>query len=71
VRRAGHDLEGPRREAEEAARAIALATAVIGGLVTATLLTLLVLPAIYRWFAGGLPATRPGPEEAELSAPVR
>jgi cobalt-zinc-cadmium resistance protein CzcA len=27
-----------------------LATVVIGGLVTATLLTLLVLPAIYRWF---------------------
>ena len=30
-----------------------LATVVIGGLVTSTLLTLLVLPAIYRWFAGG------------------
>ena len=29
-----------------------LATVVIGGLVTATLLTLLVLPAIYSWFAG-------------------
>jgi cobalt-zinc-cadmium resistance protein CzcA len=29
-----------------------LATVVIGGLVTSTLLTLLVLPAIYRWFAG-------------------
>ncbi len=28
-----------------------LATVVIGGLVTATALTLLVLPAIYRWFA--------------------
>ncbi len=28
-----------------------LATVVIGGLVTSTLLTLLVLPAIYRWFA--------------------
>jgi cobalt-zinc-cadmium resistance protein CzcA len=27
-----------------------LATVVIGGLVTSTLLTLLVLPAIYRWF---------------------
>lgn len=27
-----------------------LATVVIGGLVTCTLLTLLVLPAIYRWF---------------------
>jgi cobalt-zinc-cadmium resistance protein CzcA len=28
-----------------------LATVVIGGLVTSTVLTLLVLPAIYRWFA--------------------
>jgi cobalt-zinc-cadmium resistance protein CzcA len=28
-----------------------LATVVIGGLVTSTLLTLIVLPAIYRWFA--------------------
>ena len=27
-----------------------LATVVIGGLVTSTFLTLLVLPAIYRWF---------------------
>jgi cobalt-zinc-cadmium resistance protein CzcA len=26
---------------------------VIGGLITSTLLTLLVLPAIYRWFAPG------------------
>jgi len=29
-----------------------LATVVIGGLVTSTVLTLLVIPAIYRWFAG-------------------
>jgi hypothetical protein len=28
-----------------------LATVVIGGLVTSTLLTLLVIPALYRWFA--------------------
>lgn len=28
-----------------------LATVVIGGLVTSTVLTLLVLPSIYRWFA--------------------
>jgi cobalt-zinc-cadmium resistance protein CzcA len=28
-----------------------LATVVIGGLVTATLLTLLVIPTIYSWFA--------------------
>ena len=36
-----------------------LATVVIGGLVTSTLLTLLVLPAIYRWFE---PATAEGAE---------
>jgi cobalt-zinc-cadmium resistance protein CzcA len=30
-----------------------LATVVVGGLVTSTLLTLLVLPAVYPWFAGG------------------
>lgn len=29
-----------------------LATVVIGGLVTSTLLTLLVLPAIYAWLEG-------------------
>jgi cobalt-zinc-cadmium resistance protein CzcA len=28
-----------------------LATVVIGGLVTSTLLTLFVLPSVYRWFA--------------------
>ena len=28
-----------------------LATVVIGGLVTSMLLTLFVLPAVYRWFA--------------------
>ena len=28
-----------------------LATVVIGGLITSTLLTLLVIPALYRWFA--------------------
>jgi cobalt-zinc-cadmium resistance protein CzcA len=31
-----------------------LATVVVGGLVTSTLLTLLVLPALYPWFAGRL-----------------
>ena len=31
-----------------------LATVVIGGLITSTLLTLLVIPAVFRWFAGGL-----------------
>ena len=28
-----------------------LATVVIGGLVTSTVLTLLVLPALYKWFS--------------------
>jgi cobalt-zinc-cadmium resistance protein CzcA len=32
-----------------------LATVVIGGLVTSTLLKLVVLPAIYRWFDPGMP----------------
>jgi cobalt-zinc-cadmium resistance protein CzcA len=32
-----------------------LATVVIGGLITSTLLTSLVVPAIYPWFAAGLP----------------
>ena len=36
-----------------------LATVVIGGLVTSTLLTALVLPAIYPWF-GGTPTPGPG-----------
>ena len=31
-----------------------LATVVIGGLLTSTLLTLLVIPAVFKWFAGGL-----------------
>ena len=34
-----------------------LATAVVGGLVTSTVLTLLVLPALFKWFAGDV-----GPE---------
>ena len=32
-----------------------LATVVIGGLVTSTLLTLVVLPALYKWFASPAP----------------
>jgi cobalt-zinc-cadmium resistance protein CzcA len=41
-----------------------LATVVIGGLVTSTLLTLLVLPSIYRWFDPYPPdATNIGREE--------
>ncbi len=35
-----------------------LATVVIGGLITSTLLTLVVLPALYRIFAGGDAAAR-------------
>jgi cobalt-zinc-cadmium resistance protein CzcA len=31
-----------------------LATVVVGGLVTSTLLTLLVIPALYKWFAEDL-----------------
>jgi len=38
-----------------------LATVVIGGLVTATLLTLLVLPAVYRRFGGGVAARAASP----------
>lgn len=44
-----------------------IATVVIGGLITATLLTLLVLPALYRRFAGPLPGEG---EEAEQDAPA-
>ena len=39
-----------------------LATVVIGGLVTSTLLTLLVLPSIYRWFADEPEEARAGSE---------
>ena len=50
-----------------------LAVVVIGGLVSATLLTLLVLPALYlAWFAptavaGGAPAPSPGSSSGALS----
>ncbi len=43
-----------------------IATVVIGGLITATLLTLLVLPALYRRFAG--PLVGEAEEEAEAPA---
>ena len=36
-----------------------LATVMVGGLVTSTLLTLLVLPALYKWFAPGLEQEQP------------
>jgi cobalt-zinc-cadmium resistance protein CzcA len=41
-----------------------LATVVIGGLITSTLLTLLVLPAVYAWIEGrrGATPTTPSPE---------
>jgi heavy metal efflux system protein len=38
-----------------------LATVVIGGLITSTLLTLVVLPALYRLFSGGDPSGKPQP----------
>lgn len=44
-----------------------LATVVIGGLITSTLLTLLVLPTLYAWIEGGA-GNEAGPEmeEAEI-----
>ncbi len=48
-----------------------LATVVIGGLISSTLLTLLVLPALYRIFTGWDPSGRPTPipQEWEKSEP--
>jgi len=44
-----------------------LATVVVGGLVTSTVLTLLVVPALYKWFAAVVapetPAMRENPQE--------
>ncbi|HEY8427677.1 MAG TPA: efflux RND transporter permease subunit, partial [Sandaracinaceae bacterium] len=37
-----------------------LATVVVGGLVTSTLLTLVILPAVYAWLAGRRAGERPG-----------
>jgi cobalt-zinc-cadmium resistance protein CzcA len=45
-----------------------LATVVIGGLVTATLLTLLVLPAIYPWFRDRRRTAVQDPRRPALSA---
>ena len=39
-----------------------LDTVVIGGLVTSTILTLLVIPSVYRWFAGAPEQTADKPE---------
>ncbi|MDP3940307.1 MAG: CusA/CzcA family heavy metal efflux RND transporter [Deltaproteobacteria bacterium] len=44
-----------------------LATVVLGGLVTSTLLTLLVIPAIYKWFA--VIPHREAPEGASMKEP--
>jgi heavy metal efflux system protein len=58
-----------------------IATVVIGGLISATLLTLLVLPALYAWFSGeamplgevnegkpSVPVARPAKEAAKDAA---
>ncbi len=46
-----------------------LATVVIGGLISSTLLTLVVLPALYRIFTGWDPSGRPAPEAQEWERP--
>jgi cobalt-zinc-cadmium resistance protein CzcA len=45
-----------------------LATVVIGGLVTSTLLTLLVLPALYPWFSRQVPAGSATTSPVEIDA---
>jgi len=47
-----------------------LATVVIGGLVTATLLTLFVLPALYGWFGGPVRRDPTPPDPAGEAAPA-
>ncbi len=42
-----------------------LATVVIGGLVTSTILTLLVIPALYRWFAIAIEPETPSSERRD------
>lgn len=44
-----------------------LATVVIGGLISATMLTLLVLPALYAFFSGGASRARAAPDLAATS----
>jgi cobalt-zinc-cadmium resistance protein CzcA len=44
-----------------------LATVVIGGLISATVLTLLVLPALYSWFCRALPSVRPAAGDARYA----
>ena len=41
-----------------------LATVVVGGLVTSTILTLLVIPALYKWFAIAVNRETPAPTPA-------
>jgi cobalt-zinc-cadmium resistance protein CzcA len=36
-----------------------LATVVVGGLISSTLVTLVVLPAFYRWFESTTPPEKP------------
>ncbi|MCY1024044.1 efflux RND transporter permease subunit [Pyxidicoccus sp. MSG2] len=45
-----------------------LATVVIGGLLSSTLLTLLVLPTVYTWFDRGSPVVAPVPPEQSSGA---
>ena len=47
-----------------------LATVVIGGLFTSTLLTLVVLPSIYARIRGGRPPAPPPPPEPDAAVPV-
>ena len=56
--------QGPGSEVQKP-----LATVVIGGLITSTLLTLIVLPALYRIFTGWDPSGKPMPVEQEWEKP--
>jgi cobalt-zinc-cadmium resistance protein CzcA len=47
-----------------------LATVVIGGLVTSTILTLLVLPVVYPWFSRKIAETPAQAEKPEASTPI-